>query len=333
MSNLRPVFEPLTVIDGYVILKRIGKGGFGDVYLVEDPKNQQFALKTEYLNAEKKGMDNELKIYRQLKGCKYVPQIYASGSNDVCKYFVMDLLGPSISSCRLTQRGRRFMLRNTLFLAEKTLFAIRRIHLKGIIHRDIKASNFIIRPYAKNPLYLLDYGISRNIIDPKTKKILPNEGGRFVGTAKYASPNALSKQQLSYRDDLYSWYYMISEFANGRLPWSKVKDRDELYEIKIRIDPSKVRGELPYQFSEVYKMIQQYEYEDFPDYKEIYGLIQAARNYYNIERTGHEWKDIWEMNQEACELVQKDAKHKYETYGTAETESFGEDNGNCCRIY
>lgn len=329
MSKNRAVLEPDTSVGKYKIIKRVGKGGFGDVYLVKDHNNLQYALKTEYLTAEKKAMENELKIYKILKNCRYVPVIYKSGTNEFCRYFVMDLFGPSISSCRSKLNSRKFILRHTLFLAQKTLMAIKTIHKKGIIHRDIKASNFLIKPYAKNPLYLLDYGVSRNIIDPKTKKMLPNVGGKFVGTTKYASPYAHIKQQLSYRDDLYSWFYMVSEFANKRLPWSKVKEKDQLYDLKVGADPSSLRGSLPYQFTEIYKLIQQYEYEDVPDYKAIYQMIEDAKAYHSIYFSGKEWSEIWSLNQEAVSLIEPDPhSKKYAEY----SDEYFTDEHNCCNL-
>lgn len=325
MSSNRAVLEPGTVIGKYEIIQRVGKGGFGDVYLVIGPKRVRYALKTEYLSAEKKAMDNELSMYKLLKKCQYVPTIHSSGSNEICRYFVMDLFGPSLSSCRSSSPGKRFTLRHTLFLAQRTLLAIRAVHRRGVVHRDIKASNFLIKPYAKSPLYLLDYGVSWRIIDPATKRVRPNVKGKFVGTAKYASPYAHVKQQLSYRDDLFSWFYMIAEFINRRLPWSRLRDKQQLYDAKSSIDASALRGSLPYQFSEIYKLIQQCEYGDVPDYRRIYQLIEDAKSYHSIVFSGREWKEIWSANEEALGVFEQDARaRRYEEYPD---EGFPDDDG------
>ena len=78
----------------------------------------------------------------------------------------------------------------------------------------------------ENKVYLVDFGLAKEHLDPITNKPMePRKNTDFRGTIPYASLNAHNKEELSRRDDLWSFYIMLLEFLDEQIPWrtSKIK--------------------------------------------------------------------------------------------------------------
>ena len=88
-----------------------------------------------------------------------------------------------------------------------------------VLHRDIKPGNAVVGVgLATSTVHLIDFGISKRFIDPKTGvHIKLQHIGNLTGTCPYASNNALNKMELSRRDDLESLVYMLIKLATGTL--------------------------------------------------------------------------------------------------------------------
>lgn len=314
----RPVFSQFRTIKGYRIKKRIGQGGFGDVYLVEyiDGGNHDLlAMKTEYLDAPKQALEREVELLSEIQG-PWFPKIYAHGVENDCRWYVMDLYGPAVNSIRLKMPLKTFNLQNILILAEETLRIIYELHAQGYVHRDIKPSNFLLRPRNPYPLVLIDYGLSKRYINPDTNKPYPNVNGKYCGTMKYASPNAFHSQQLGPVDDLYSWFYMLAEMSLKRLPWASVKDREQnAYEKEYSISSATLCTNLPSQFIQIYDYIKKLKYEDVPDYLYLFRQLKDVRESENCYPSGNEWKNMWLQDPTTVGQIprQKDDS-QYETY-------------------
>ena len=84
--------------DGFTLLKKIGSGAFGQVFLVKNQNGEQFAAKIEPQNAKHPQVLHEAKVYRLLEdNCLGVPTVHCVGNEaNLCTYMVMDLLGASL---------------------------------------------------------------------------------------------------------------------------------------------------------------------------------------------------------------------------------------------
>lgn len=79
-------------------------------------------------------------------------------------------------------------------------------------------------PEDKSKVYLVDFGLAKEHLDPISfKPMEPRRNTDFRGTIPYASLNAHNKEELSRRDDIWSFYFMMLEFFDEQLTWKQSK--------------------------------------------------------------------------------------------------------------
>jgi tau tubulin kinase len=113
----------------------------------------------------------------------------------------------------------------------------------------------------------------------------------FCGTARYASIDSHNAQDLVRRDDLWSLFCMLVEFANGQLPWRRVKDKDHVGEMKSRMTSEELIELLPACFGVMMKHLCELSYEGRPDYEMLIETLQ--RTYTELggtENTPFDWE-------------------------------------------
>lgn len=212
-----------TVIGNYKVIKKLGRGSFGTVYEVEDESRTRYALKME--NVPKKTtsqLSNEYVIYNSLKGCKGIARVHFFGMADNYYYLVMDRLGPSLQDL-YERRKKNFSLKTVCMIGIAVLESLEDIHGRSRIFRDIKPENILIGHGNPDDLFLIDLGMAKCYIDPKTGNHIPFiDEKKLTGTARYASLNTHMGYEQSRRDDLESLGYTLIYFLKGCLPWMGV---------------------------------------------------------------------------------------------------------------
>lgn len=214
-------------------------------------------------------------MLKKLQPCEYVVPFVTCGRHGEFNYLVMELLGENISELRRRQASGRFSIGTTSLLAMQMIRAIEAVHNLGYLHRDIKPSNFAVGLGSrKGHVYMIDFGLSRRYVLPSGKVRPPRDQSGFRGTARYASINAHLSKDLARRDDLWSLLYMLIEFANGVLPWRRIKDKDQVGEMKIRCNTPELVADLPKEFLLLWEHLQTLRYEDKPDYAMLYKAFE-----------------------------------------------------------
>lgn len=269
------VFPEGFKIDKYVVIKLLGHGGYGQIYAVQDTKTRkEYALKYETCCMNGRGLAVEEEILNILKPSKNFPEFIASGVHNGNKYMVIELLGPSLSNVRRQLQGRKYSPYSALFLSYYTLCCIEELHSHGIINRDIKPGNFLLRANWEYPICMIDFGLSTYYFDKKTRKHIEfQKNSNFIGTCKYASINSHENCVLSRRDDMISWFYSCIEFFAGHLPWPASKDKASTYIKKVSVQPETLLKKLPKFFEQIYRHIFNLEFYDKPDYGMIKSLF------------------------------------------------------------
>jgi len=281
-----PLCPEGTLIKGrWRIAYQIGMGAFGEIYVARNMgTRERVAIKVEVADEKKQALRAEVAIMRRLQGCPYVCHFISCGRQGNINFLVMELLGTNLSDLRKRQPRGCFSMLTVCRLTCEMIKALQSLHSMGVLHRDVKPSNFVLGgkyshpndPEAQSRLYIIDFGLSRKFVDQDGHIKSPRPNAGFRGTARYASVNSHKGRELSPRDDLWSVLYMIIEFATGTLPWRSERDRDKVGEIKEKFMSGKklVRG-LPSEFEEFMAYLQSLKYEDKPDYDLLIGLFRS----------------------------------------------------------
>jgi serine/threonine protein kinase len=174
-------------------------------------------------------------------------------------FIVMELLGKNVAIYKKSVEGFDNITAYDILI--QMLDAIEQLHDKGYIHRDVKPTNFVVRE--KNlgnnrpinckfrggyndpatsangnficpvDVYMVDYGLAKVHLDRYARPLPPRVNTDFRGTLTYASLNAHYKKELSRRDDLWSFFFMVLDLLNEILPWRSCKDdKDDIKKVK-----------------------------------------------------------------------------------------------------
>ena len=210
----------------YSIVEKIGEGAFGKIFLgVNKNTGENVAVKIERGDTNTP-LRNEARMYSALRGVYGIPNMRTWGSEGKFNYLVLDLLGESLEEMRIA-KGGLLPLKLVVSIGSQMLTRIRDIHKHGIIHRDVKPSNFMFGSHQGiNILYLIDFGLAKVYRNNK-RHVKKSEGRSVIGTAKFISIHTHDGILPSRRDDLESIGYIMLFLLLGKLPWQDIQCEDE----------------------------------------------------------------------------------------------------------
>nr|XP_049707166.1 tau-tubulin kinase homolog Asator isoform X14 [Helicoverpa armigera] len=282
------------VKERWKVVKKIGGGGFGEIYEGLDLVTQeQVALKVESARQPKQVLKMEVAVLKKLQGKEHVCRFIGCGRNARFNYVVMQLQGRNLAELRRAQPRGAFSLSTTLRLGLQILKAIDSIHSVGFLHRDIKPSNFSIGRHPSNcrKVYMLDFGLARQYTTSNGQVRPPRAAAGFRGTVRYASINAHKNKEMGRHDDLWSLFYMLVEFVNGQLPWRKIKDKEQVGLMKEKYDHRLLLKHLPSELRQFLEHVQALEYADAPDYAMLAALLERCCKRRGIRDTDpYDWE-------------------------------------------
>ncbi|KAL6462107.1 hypothetical protein MHYP_G00302520 [Metynnis hypsauchen] len=139
-SEQQDILPPNCMVkDRWKVLKKIGGGGFGEIYEALDLLTREnVALKVESAQQPKQVLKMEVAVLKKLQGKNHVCKFIGCGRNDKFNYVVMQLQGRNLADLRRSQPRGTFTMSTTLRLGKQILEAIEAIHSVGFLHRDIK---------------------------------------------------------------------------------------------------------------------------------------------------------------------------------------------------
>jgi len=220
------VVGPGAVIGRYKLLRILGEGGYGIVYLAEQqrPVKRRVALKI-----IKPGMDSKQVIARfeaerqalALLDHPNIAKVFNAGTTEAGRpYFAMEY----VKGVPITEHCDRYKLtieeRLKLFLA--VCEAVQHAHQKAIIHRDIKPSNILVAYEGEQAVpMIIDFGVAKALTQSLTERTLVTEQAQMIGTPEYMSPEQaeMTTQDIDTRTDIYSLGVLLYELLTGTLPF------------------------------------------------------------------------------------------------------------------
>ena len=218
------------VIGGYRLIREIGSGGMGTVYLAYDAHlKRQAALKV--LPSRFNSLDRVRRLEREARSASalnhpHIITIYDFGQENGRPFIASEFvegrtLRDYVGTPELT-------LNKILEIGSQVASALDTAHVAGIIHRDIKPENIMLRPdgYSK----VLDFGLAKlaegeiNGVQTKTvgsqlTSVFETKAGAVMGTVNYMSPEQVRGQRLDGRSDLFSLGVVLYELITGQRPF------------------------------------------------------------------------------------------------------------------
>ena len=249
-------------IDHYQILSLLGVGGMGEVYLAEDTKlERRVALKVLAANLrDKKEQLQRLEQEARAASALNHPNIltiYEIGEANDTHYIAAEYVGGE--NLRECLDRERFTVSETLDITIQMVSALEAAHRAGIVHRDVKPENVILR---KDGLVkLLDFGIAKLAQGPVgdlgtealTRALVKTDPGMVLGTVGYMSPEQVRGQTVDGRADEWSLGVMLYEMLTGRLPFGGETISDAIAAIlKTEAEPpTNFNSEIPVELERI----------------------------------------------------------------------------------
>jgi serine/threonine protein kinase len=211
------------LLDRYEVLRRIGSGGMGAVYVGRQPTvGREVALKV--LRADLVHNDHvrqrfrrEAEIIGRLKHPNTIQLIDYGETPDGLAVMVMELLQGFALNERLKERGP-MPVEEVLHLGEQVASSLAEAHVLGLVHRDLKPANIFLTEVAGQVhAKVLDFGIAR-LLDEEATRLTST--GQVFGTPRYMSPEqAMSTADVDARSDIYSLGLILYECLVGQPPF------------------------------------------------------------------------------------------------------------------
>lgn len=226
-------FECGEILSGkWELVRKISQGSFGELFVARDiTSGTVYAIKIQSSETDAR-LKWESEVLTAMNDSDLTPQIvlldqYAPEHD----FIVMQLLGEDMSALRRRARQNTFKgvpLPVVAYLSLQMLKCIEALHLKGFVHRDVKPANFVRKSHTSTEFCIIDFGIAKQHVSTSSGKIrCARESAEFRGTTMYASLHSHDLQDLSFRDDLWSFLFVFIDLFVGKLPWTEEARRKE----------------------------------------------------------------------------------------------------------
>jgi eukaryotic-like serine/threonine-protein kinase len=242
-EETQPKLRKDEIIGSFKIIKMLGAGGMGEVYLARDLRlNRQVAIKVLPRNSSidenaHKRFEREAQAAASLEHPN-ICTIYEIGEHAGFSFIVMQYVEGETLSQKLKSGTLKPV--DAITIAVQVADALSGAHDRGIVHRDIKPSNIIVS--SKNIVIVLDFGLAKRIVfdssetDSSLKSML-SQPGMILGTVSHMSPEQVRGQEVDTRSDLWSLGVILYQMLTGKLPFSGETVSDTIVSILEKEPP------------------------------------------------------------------------------------------------
>ena len=213
----------------YRIVRLLGEGGFGEVYLVENPLIERRAAVKVLHTALAQDAElvrrflNEARAASAIRHRNIIEVFDAGVTPEGAPYILMEFLEGVSLQKRLADRGR-LPLSQALEIERQAGSALAAAHTAGIVHRDLKPENLFLVPESGAPggerVKILDFGIAKIRRAGGAGGTMRTQAGLIMGSPAYMSPEQCKDSaDVDLRSDVYSFATIIYEMLAGRTPY------------------------------------------------------------------------------------------------------------------
>ncbi|KAL2338033.1 hypothetical protein Fmac_012479 [Flemingia macrophylla] len=279
----------------YKVERKLGKGGFGQVYVGRrtsggnlnertGPGAIEVALKLEHRTSKgcTYGPPYEWQVYNTLGGSHGVPQVHYKGKQGDYYVMVMDMLGPSLWDV-WNNNNHTMSTEMVACIAIEAISILEKMHSRGYVHGDVKPENFLLgapgTPDEKR-LFLVDLGLASKWRDSTTGLHVDYDQRPdvFRGTVRYASVHAHLGRTGSRRDDLESLAYTLIFLLRGRLPWQGFQGENKGFLVckkKMGTSPESLCCFCPLPFKQFVEHVVNLKFDEEPNYAKYISLFDG----------------------------------------------------------
>jgi serine/threonine protein kinase/Tfp pilus assembly protein PilF len=222
------------VIAHYRILKRLGKGGMGEVFLGEDTRQHGRKVALKVLPPELTKDESRLRRFKQeardilTLNHPNILTIFEIGETDSTYYIATEYIEGETLRQYLANNALR--VDEALGIAIQVAMALEAAHAAGIVHRDVKPENIMLRPdrFVRDRFVkVLDFGLAKltepdspaNDPEALTIPISNTNPGAVMGTTGYMSPEQAQGETIDARTDIFSLAVVLYEMVAGHPPF------------------------------------------------------------------------------------------------------------------
>ncbi|KAG2728974.1 hypothetical protein I3760_01G228900 [Carya illinoinensis] len=280
----------------YRIDRKLGKGGFGQVYVgrcvsalsanerTTGSGAVEVALKFEQISSKgcNYGPPYEWQVYNTLGGSHGVPHVHYKGRQGDYYVMVMDMLGPSLWDV-WNNNSHIMSIEMVACIAIEAISILEKMHSRGYVHGDVKPENFLLGPPGtpdEKRLFLVDLGLATRWRDSGTGMHVEYDQRPdvFRGTVRYARVHAHLGRTGSRRDDLESLAYTLVFLLRGHLPWQGYQGKNKDFLVckkKMATSPETMCCFCPLPFRQFAEHVVNLRFDEEPNYAKYISLFDG----------------------------------------------------------
>jgi eukaryotic-like serine/threonine-protein kinase len=272
-----------TTLGVYRVLKQLGAGGMGEVYLAEDLRlGRQVALKLlpPTFTADPDRLRRFQREARATSSLNHpnIVTIYEIGEIDSLHFIATEFIEGQ--TLRQQAAGKPMELHAALDLTIQIASALAAAHTAGVVHRDIKPENVMVRP--DGLLKVLDFGLAKLTHSSLSEPVesVRTSPGVVMGTFNYMSPEQARGQMVDARSDIFSLGVIMHELITGGRPFDGETPSDVIAAILTFSPPplQQCRADVPAELQRIVtKALHKDREERYQTSKELLEELQRFR--------------------------------------------------------
>ncbi|MBM4162255.1 MAG: tetratricopeptide repeat protein [Ignavibacteria bacterium] len=224
-------------ISHYKILEKLGEGAMGVVYKALDTTLDRVVALKFVSTAAVSDESTRERLAREAKACAAlnhpnIMTVYEFARTDEHDFIAMEFVEGRTLQAMIGEK--RFELPEVLETSLQVLDGLKAAHDKGIVHRDLKASNIMLDPHGRPKI--MDFGLAK-----LAQASVLTQSGSTVGTIAYMSPEQARGEEADHRSDIYSMGVLMYQMLTGQLPFPYPHHLAVMYAV-INEDPKAPRG-------------------------------------------------------------------------------------------